>query len=296
MVGDPHKTSGPLRWMGVRLLIAEDNLVNQGVILSQVENLGYEADVVANGSAALDALARATYALVLMDCHMPVMDGLTATAEIRRREGSRRYTPIIAVTANGDRDQCLIAGMDDYLAKPVRQQELADAIARWLTHRPLNDLYSNGTDAMTIAVARKQRTTHACPDNKESNRTPKAANDHAFGDVTISERLDQLREECGAEMVAGFVSVFITDTSERMKRLQELADDQDSTAVEREAHGLKGSCANLGVESMAELCRVLEAEAESGLLKSTKYILERLDFEFERLKPLLESEKGFNRG
>ncbi len=276
---------------GGRLLIAEDNPVNQTVILTHVENLGYQADVVANGADALDALTRTPYALVLMDCQMPVMDGLTATVEIRRREGGQRHTPIIAVTADSNREQCLDAGMDDYLAKPIRQQELADAIARWITHRPPKNSSENHNGAKAKRDARTQRGVYNPLENAELNGTAKEENADALSDETISERLAQLREECGAELVTVFIEMFVKDTAERLARLHGLAAQQDSNAVESEAHSLKGSCANLGFERMAALCHQLEAEAEAGLLTSAKEVLELLDFEFERLKPLLETEK-----
>ena len=286
-MGHPKKTSDAARKVGVRILIADDNLVNQNVILAYVENMGYEADVVTNGVDALDALASVPYALVLMDCQMPVMDGITATVQIRRREGGNRHTPIIAVTANGNRERCLDAGMDDYLAKPVRQQQLADAIARWIPQQPPKNSSTNGNGTSATSEARTLPSAHTPLEEAELNGTATAENVDAFSDAKISQRLSQLSEECGAEMLSGFIGMFVRDTAERLNRLHGLAAQQDVTAVEREAHNLKGSCANLGAERMAAFCHQLETEAEAGSLGSANEFLEQLDSEFERLKPLL---------
>jgi CheY-like chemotaxis protein len=117
-----------------RVLVAEDNVFNQKVVVAMLATIGYRADVVASGAEAVDAVSRIDYGAVLMDCHMPEMDGFEATVEIRRREGSSRHTPIIAVTAaaiEGDRERCFAAGMDDYLSKPVSLEELDSALERW---------------------------------------------------------------------------------------------------------------------------------------------------------------------
>jgi CheY-like chemotaxis protein len=124
----------------LRILLAEDNLVNQHVARMQLAKFGYEPDVVADGLAALDAAQKGKYDVVLMDCQMPELDGYAVTRRLRlweagRRDAGEKFEPlhIIAMTANamqGDREKCLEAGMDDYVSKPVRPQELAAAIAR----------------------------------------------------------------------------------------------------------------------------------------------------------------------
>jgi CheY-like chemotaxis protein len=117
------------------VLVVEDNDLSQAVVTRILTKLGYEADVVTTGPEAIDALQRKTYAAVLMDCHMPGMDGYRTTREIRRRESTGRRTPIIALTASAlpaDRDRCLAAGMDDHVAKPFRIARLGEILSRWV--------------------------------------------------------------------------------------------------------------------------------------------------------------------
>jgi CheY-like chemotaxis protein len=118
-----------------RVLLVDDSAVNQKVSIAMLSQMGCRVAVVSSGREALEALSQTAYDLVLMDCQMPEMDGYQTTLEIRRREGAGRHTPVVALTANampGDRDRCLMAGMDDYIAKPVRPEVLQTVLSPWL--------------------------------------------------------------------------------------------------------------------------------------------------------------------
>jgi CheY-like chemotaxis protein len=275
--GAPLVTRHTLREMNTahrpHLLLAEDNPVNQKVAARMLERLGYRVDVAQNGLEALEALERNRYAAVLMDVQMPEMDGHEATAEIRRREaalawrGERHSTPIIAMTANamqGDREKALAAGMDDYLAKPVRQEELDEVLGRWVSRE----------DGAVVG--------DGAP---EAQETP-AEN----GSVLDPEVLANLRDLGDAELLAELAGMFLDDASSRLQELREAIGAGDAAGVERVAHTLKGSSGNMGATRMSAICAELQDVGGSGDLSRAAGLLEGLEEEFGRVRPALEAE------
>jgi two-component system sensor histidine kinase/response regulator len=228
-----------------RILVAEDNPVNQRVAARTLEQLGYLVDLADDGTAAVEAVAATAYAAVLMDCQMPGMDGYAATAAIREREGAGRHTPVIAMTASamaGDRERCLAAGMDDYISKPVRHEQLRAILAQWVP-----------TD------------------------TQVKVEDDAALDPGVVAGLRQLAEAAGGEVLDELAELFAADTPQRLATLRQAAADGDADALAEAAHSLRGSAANLGATAMVRLCQQLERQANSGDLHAAEELVARLE-------------------
>jgi two-component system sensor histidine kinase/response regulator len=254
---------------GARVLLAEDNLVNQKVAVRMVEKLGYDADVASDGVAAVEALARRPYAAILMDVQMPEMDGYEATAEIRRREGTTRRIPIIAMTANaleGDRDKALSAGMDDYVPKPVKLETLDAVLQRW------------------VSVVNEPRPEQAGIETS----IPIGFEDSLDQDVLATLRSIEKDGEPG--FVAELAEMFLRDADTRIGTLREDAHTNEFASIERTAHSLKGSCSNMGAAKLAAICASLEEVAASRDSGMTDQLLERLEVEFGMVRLALESE------
>jgi CheY-like chemotaxis protein/HPt (histidine-containing phosphotransfer) domain-containing protein len=255
----PRPSGGP------RLLVAEDNAVNQRMAVHMLEKLGYQADVVANGAEAFTALDRIPYPLVLMDCQMPEMDGYAATAAIRAREGAERHTTIIAMTASampGDRDRCLEAGMDDYLAKPVREKELAATLARWLPG----------------AVRTQQNESSREDDGAASIDRDVLAN---VGDPARGGDPNFLRE---------LAAMFFDAAPALMTALRAAAAQRDAAGLIQPAHTLKGSAGYLGASRVSALCQRLEARGRGETTDDAAALVEELDREVAAAHRALEQE------
>ncbi len=250
------------------ILIAEDNIVNQKVAALQLTKLGYRVDVVADGKEVLEALERIPYDVILMDCQMPEMDGYETTREIRRREGSSKHTTIIAMTANAlesDREKCLAAGMDDYVSKPVKSEELTRVLQIWEDHR-----------------VGAPETIGAAP--------PAAHGPESPVDLSVLASFEPLQEEGGPDLICELIETLLRDMPQRIIELRKAADGGDALALKRVAHALKGSSANFGARQMATLSENLEQRIHDGAVEDASVILNQLSQEFERVRQVLVSE------
>jgi len=240
-----------------RVLVVEDNELNQLVARGMVERLGFETDVAANGVEALEALASRAYDIVLMDCHMPVMDGFEATERIRETERGRTRTPVVALTASAlaaDRERCLAAGMDDYLAKPIDPDLLAAVLERWSTPGQETD----GVVARKGAELSVVRDPHLDPAQIEG--------------------LSELRTPDGGSLLATFIASFTRRADNRLETIRSCADRADDEALAMAAHELRGSAATIGAVRVASLCAELE-HGGAELLSRRPAVLDDLESE-----------------
>jgi len=267
-----HDMGSPVR---LRVLLAEDNAINQKVALRLLERLGYGADVVGDGRQALARLDHAAYDVILMDVQMPEMDGLEASRAICARWAASERPRIIAMTAeamSGDRDKCLAAGMDDYIVKPVTLDRLAAALAKC---RPLAAATAPG--AAAAPRVEKQRI--------------------AAGTALDRAVLAQLREDLGgAAALREVIRSFLDQTPSVLSALRDAAARADVPSIRRAAHMIKGTSSMLGARELSEQCAEIERVGQTGCIAdagsramaveaSYRTIEAALKAEIERLRP-----------
>jgi CheY-like chemotaxis protein len=267
--GPAPAPSAPLfdRHMGrqhpLRILVAEDNMVNQKVIFSILERIGYRADMAGNGLEVLEALMRQVYDVVLMDVQMPDMDGLTATRIIRQQWPFAQQPHIIAMTANalrGDREKCLAAGMNDYISKPIQVQELTAALGH----------------------------SHALGP-KEPPPTPESPAPAV--DLRVLTEFKIMMEDDGPRMACELISIYLQDTPTLLAALQANLVQHDAPSFQRMAHTLKSSSAQMGAKRLAQLCLELEELGEAQSLAQAPALLTQAIAEYDRVKTMLEAER-----
>ena len=262
----------------LRILVVEDNVINQQLALLLLQKLGYRADVAADGLEALQALEREPYDVVLMDVQMPTMDGLQATRRIHQRWPEGRRPHVIAATASAmqeEREACLAAGMDDYLSKPIRIEELAAALSRGRPHvapRPATAARESGVGAQT-------------PPEREPQGQPRSAG------VLHPAALERLMETIGDDrgLLTALIDTFLSDVPRLLEGARRGLQQGQVEEVRRAAHTLKSNGATFGAMSLSELSRELESLAGSGTLEGAADLIEGLEAEYDRVRVALET-------
>ncbi len=248
---------------GPRILLVEDNPVNREVAVGMLESLGCITQAAENGWLAIEAMNGSSYDAVLMDCQMPIIDGLTATAEIRRRESSAGGTriPIIALTANamdGDRERCLAAGMDDFLSKPFTQQQLSALLRRWLTVRNF-------------------------PDNtRELSRAP-------LIDVGVLRNISALARPA---LLSSLIDLYMQHSPNLIAAVEAAASNLQETALCEAVHSLKSSTANLGGTRLAAVAKECETLVRSGGIAQAAPLVSRIRKEYQDFCAALMRERA----
>ncbi len=290
-----------------KVLLAEDNSVNQEVARSMLESLGCCVDVVTTGYAVLSALERTSYNMIFMDCQMPDLDGFATTQAIRAREqiertyedGSPRrlmphsfsHIPIIALTANAtDEDQarCLAVGMDDYLCKPFTQQQLRTILLRWLSFLPM---MSRAVDGEPWKASLFYGGSGEQPGTQPLPPTPSAP--AMVLDAKALENICALQRPGAPDLLATVIRHYLTLAPQLLQTLREAIARGDHLTMQQTAHSLKSSSANLGALAVASLCKDLETMGQQKNLDTAAQVLAATEAAYEaaRAALLLEQKK-----
>ncbi|MEQ9001512.1 MAG: response regulator [Coleofasciculus sp. B1-GNL1-01] len=253
-----------------RILLAEDNRVNQKFAVLLLKKLGYQADVVSNGAEVLQALHSQSYDVVFMDVEMPEMDGLTATRQICEQWAAGERPRIIALTAyarRGDREQCLAAGMDDYITKPIELPKLVQALQKVSD----SDQGLHGDEGAGVFPASPRLL-----DTESEVLAPK-----------IWQSLEKLAGAKAHIVLDKIVGDYLEDAPERLQAIQSAIATQDAEALRQAAHSLRSSSANLGAVTLSHLCKKLEALASAGMSEVPAEQLVQVKVEYEKVKTAL---------
>ncbi len=267
----------------LRILLAEDNVVNQKVASHLLKQMGYRADVASNGLEVLEALHHQSYDVVLMDVQMPNMDGLTATRHIRQEFLHIPHLRIIAMTANamqGDREECLEAGMDGYISKPIRLEELIQALSNCQPNRASRE---EGKRQKA-----KQSALLLTPTSKPPIPNPQLS---SAIDAKLLQSFREMVGEKADPILAEMIDCYLEDAPKLLSAIALAIARRDPTQLRSSAHTLKSSSATLGATTLANLCRNLEVMSRSGSTDYGTDPLSQLEAEYERVKTALQIER-----
>ena len=318
---------------GAHLLVAEDNLVNQEVIRGMLINLGCEVTIAANGREAVELVKDGHFDLVFMDCQMPDMDGFDATRAIKKflyagesvlglepervPVGASRL-PIVALTANamdGDREQCLTRGMDDYLSKPFRLDQLEDILMRWLPDKRVDadapelpepepppepppepmaweavlggESHASAASRLAPAgaVASAATAVAAGPEGPQAS-----ADDAEILDRAVINSILSVEQSGVPDLLKRVLESYFSETPKILEAARLSAESKDVEALRKSVHALKSSSANVGARSIAQCCRETESMSESALARFAGEFVEQVNREYEIVREALRKE------
>ena len=252
MIGDANR----------KILLAEDNLINQEVGVGIIRSLGCQVHVVENGLKAVEAYTHGYYDLILMDCHMPEMDGFEATIKIRQYEKTQshqEHIPIVALTADvqkGIAELCLSAGMDDYISKPFTKKQLQDLLAQWIPPKP-DQVYKCEVDSTELLQSK-----------------------HAGSSLINVMAIDSLRSlttATGESLLNKAIELFVNSAAQEICKMRLALEAEDVVNLVRIAHSFKSSCANLGAETLADACKSIEMLGNEKQLSDIEDLLQVME-------------------
>ena len=296
-----------------RVLLAEDNPVNQEVAVYMLESLGCQVEVASNGREAVETFSKDSFDIVLMDCQMPELDGFQATEIIKKYEFEKRKgltgrggtipgAPIIALTAHamqGDRETCLTAGMDDYLSKPFNRDQLRTVLKRWLPSRPVTEFKPNAglkTESLNANPKDQDRsgasiTAHGADEKSrvEDVAFPERTSNPESFDRKVLDSLKRARKG-QSSLLEKVIETYMESSSKLIECLRQAVSIGESSEMQRAAHSLKSASGNLGAMTLVSLCQELERIARAGTADSGASVLRALEVEYERLCEALAKE------
>ncbi len=278
-----------------RILLVEDNSINQVVTMTMLETLGFKADLAPSGRQAVDLFKQKSFDLILMDCQMPEMDGYEATRLIReyekKDEHHQSHIPIIAVTAytiEGDREKCLDAGMDDYLGKPFELEQLKEVLEKWLPEEAKKPIEKTAASQEIKQPELKHEKNNIVPPHPPKKGAENQSKTTIDVETLVKHRA--LDANGKSNFYKRIINSFLMDTSDLLKELEQAIEENNSDQVQRIAHSLKTNGAHIGAFLMSNLCQELEVNAKSNILDNSKHLFDSIQSEFTKIKPVLEAE------
>ncbi len=278
-----HSLAEEAKWPGVHVLLVEDSKANQQVAMAILRKYGCRVSLAQNGKQAVEEFLKEVPDIILMDCHMPEMDGYQATAEIRNQENKLKIkTPIVALTANalkGDKDKCIAAGMDDYLSKPFKQKELQIILDRWVALKK--------TGYLNPEVNNQNKAPNKLSDQVIKDSSTEDGNDSLIIDPKALQLINDLQIEGEQSLLKKVIKNYISGAESKLFDLNNKSSSFTINDLKTVAHFLKSSSANVGALKLSNLCKEIEMECHNNSRSDLNDHINKIQSEFDVVKSSL---------